>query len=46
MKKIYIIVKNIDGVLKVVAEFDEISQCNEYLKDANYRVLNAWKKDE
>lgn len=46
MEKIYIVLKNDDGILKVVAEFNEISKCNDYLKDARYRVIDAWKKSK
>lgn len=39
MIKIYIVVKYVDGVLKVVAEFENISSCNDYLEKPNHRII-------
>lgn len=44
MDKVYIVLIVKDGFLKIVAEYAHISDCNEYLSDKRYRVIDAWKK--
>jgi hypothetical protein len=44
MKKVYMVLKIDFGLLKVVAEHESISDCNEYFKDKRYRVIDAWRE--
>jgi hypothetical protein len=44
MKKVYLVLIEKQGVLKVVAEHENIKECNEYLKDNKYRIVDCWRK--
>ena len=44
MKKVYLVLIEKQGILKLVAEHEHIKDCNEYLKDSKYRIIDCWRK--
>jgi hypothetical protein len=47
MEKVYIVFHlSVNGGWYWVAEFKTIKECNVYLSQENYRVIDGWKKAE
>lgn len=44
MKKVYLVLIDKKDGLKLVAEYDSIEKCNDYLRDSRFKVIDCWRK--